>query len=34
MALIEGSGVRERDDWPLAFPEVFDEWALPRGLAV
>jgi hypothetical protein len=33
MALIEGSGVRERDDWPETYPEVFDE-SSPLGAAV
>jgi len=33
MALIEGSGVRGRDDWPEALPEAFDEFS-PLGAAI
>lgn len=33
MALIEGSGIRERDDWPKMFPEAFDEFS-PLGSAI
>ncbi|MDQ2068995.1 metallophosphoesterase [Natronospira bacteriovora] len=33
MALVEGSGVRDGLDWPMAFPEAFDE-ASPLGAAL